>query len=348
MILPKSKLRRGLLAAASLLTLLALGILLRGVGNDGGPGFDFDDLGGIAELVTALVTTVTVGVIAYEVFAARRDASTERTRGFQERYHGREFRSTASLAMSFFQARDARDCIDKIEAWHARPHAEAPCLPRTPPRGEDAPRAALNDVQQVAGFFEDLGTAYNRGDLTRGVIHDSFAVAPVDVFVTAWWYVCWIRGGRLLDEGVKLWEQWERMVKGIRAAGVVARSDPEMPAGLLCLPFDQESAPRGEWRRSRQLSEALDRHSADLRPVLDCLRESHPAIGSELPAGEYERRWRILLIPASIDTPPDGRWALSQAHASTLSRWLSWLSATRRIEPAIEALTALESRAARG
>ena len=139
--------------------------------------------------VAQIITAAGVPFLAWQILGARGEGRRQRTRGFQERYLEREFQKTASLTVAYLDATDVEDCVEKVRAYARRGYVADPCLPRTPrARDGDVPNPSALDVAQVMGFFEDFGTAYNRRDLDREVVRDSFSRTPVQIFSIGWWY----------------------------------------------------------------------------------------------------------------------------------------------------------------
>jgi hypothetical protein len=291
----------------------------------------FDLLVGLAQIVTA----ISVPLLVVQISRTRHEGRAERTRAFQERYFDPGFQDSASVTIAFLTVVDAADCVEKIRAWEQRLHAGEKCLPRTPPRRAwAAPRASVSDVEHVFGFFEDFATAFNRGDLAKGVVLDSFSTIPTQILTTGWWYVCWRRGGKLLGED-EVWGQFERMVKELRERQPsLLGMRPEPSVRVLCLPRDAEDADAETWRRSRELSTALSRHADSLDALCD-------ELGLFGPPAEDRPRWQVIPIPADIDRQPDAAWRAHREHAERIAAWLAGLNQARGLDRAIDRLNAL-------
>ena len=118
----------------------------------------------------------------------------------------------------------------------------------------------MNDVDHVLGFFEDLGTARNCALLDDEVFVRSFGHAPVQIFMEAWWYICWARHGELGHES-RIFGEFEKMVRWLRATASFADT-PNPAIRLLVLPSDPETAGWGAWNLCRDLSKALSEYPA--------------------------------------------------------------------------------------
>jgi hypothetical protein len=289
-----------------------------------------------------IATAITVPLLLLELFASRLEGRRERTRNFQEHYLGREFQTSASLSIAFFRIADTEDCVEKVRAWARRSYVGDPCLPRTPGAPDDVPRAAALDIAEVLGFFEDFGTAYMRRDLSRKVVKASFRGPPVQVFVVAWWYICWRRDGKFSGE-TDLYLQFEKAVKKLRKGHARLQAfTPTPKVGLLCLPADVEGASDGTWERSRRLSNALnvladDRLDAARDRVLDLTGTADR---------ERRVRWSAVVVPSTIyveDQPV--HWRVTRERAEAIARHLSRLDPARTDE-AIEAIEALAAQRA--
>lgn len=291
----------------------------------------FDYAVGIAQIVTA----IGVPLLLLQIRSATLNSRSERTRQLIDRYLGKEFASQSSLVLSFLQTADAADCVRKLEALYKRKFAGDPCLPRRSGDAAGAPRASVTDVELILGYFEDVGTAYNRRELSRGVVHAMFGEPPVQVLTEGWWYVCFSREGRLLgEEGERAYEQWQRM------AGALRRyvQQPEDPAGfILCLPPAVERrSVNARWHRARRLSLLLSANDTSLRDALTHLRTSHP----ELATGEgiAPDGWQVLLVPSALDAKPDPAWHARRLEASRFAWWVTSADSTRAVDETLDGL----------
>jgi hypothetical protein len=299
----------------------------------------FDVVVGIAQIVTA----IGVPLLVLQISSARRDARSERTRAFQERYVSREFRTAASLTTAYLEVAGPADCVAKVQAWHSRQHAEDRCLPRTPARGPGAPKPAVNDVQQIMGFFEDFATAYNRGDLSRAVVRASFATPPVQLFVAGWWFICWRRRGELLgEEGQEVFGQFERMAKSIREKEKPLKAEfvPKASIRAICLPRGGDGATARDWERSKRLTTLLSRDSKSCVWALACLRAAEPAAVAQEQARGGERWW-IVHVPPRIEAKPDAKWRAEKEQAGRLAWWLSRSDEQANLDDTIQYLERL-------
>ncbi len=126
---------------------------------------------------------------------AQADAKRRRTTEFQEKFTSPEFGVAHARVLSYLDAEDARDVVEKIQAWVTAAYAEKDCLPRTP-RSLSAPKASKIDVASVFGFYENMGAAYRLGQLDEEAFHRTFGPVPAQNFADAWWFICWAREGR--------------------------------------------------------------------------------------------------------------------------------------------------------
>lgn len=163
---------------------------------------DADPLARALAVTTALVAVLTLPIVAFQLRSTRKAARDERTAKFAERYSAKDFQDVVSPVLSFLKVEDVRECIIKLEAYERRRHASEQVLPRDRAR-PDGPKASVNDIFQVLYFLEELGAAYNGGELTRRKIHVTFPEPPVQLFTVGWWYICWRRGGAWI--GPKPW-----------------------------------------------------------------------------------------------------------------------------------------------
>jgi len=274
-----------------------------------------------------------VGVIAllflwWQIRRAAKDVRDARAVSYQERFGDREFRSVTSRTLAFLDANDAADCVRKLRAWLTARWADEECLPRTPPL--DHARPARNDIQQTIGFFESVGTVFNRGDLTREVIVDTFATVPVQIFTTGWWFICFRRSGELMEE-TETFREYERLVRYIRRAKPDLRATwkPAAKIRVLCLPKLGGRAPASAWTRCEVLSQVLSTridaapgddiqrfHSGliELRRAVD-----HVAAGGS--AGE-PLELTLLGIPSDLEMTA-ARWSGTRSRLDNLAHRLS-------------------------
>jgi hypothetical protein len=219
-------------------------------------------------IITAGVAVFGVPFVVAQLRGTRRAGRDQLTARFAERYDAREFQSVASRALSFLRVVDATECVTKLEAFHRRQHADHACLPRARDRPL-GPMASVNDLFEVLGFFESLGAAYNRKELTRRKLHETIPAPPVQFFTEGWWWICWDRGGGWV--GRKPWRripprfltapqtdlhiQWEWMVKALKRSVVsVADMDATTSRLVLCLPPSADRTRSVPWSRARRLS----------------------------------------------------------------------------------------------
>jgi hypothetical protein len=151
----------------------------------------------------------------------------------------------------------------------------------------------VNDVAHLLAFFEDFGTAYNHDELVKDVVMDSFAVIPLQFFMTSWWFVCWRRKGEpLSDEAVGA--QFEKLVRDLRrrSPAVGDRYLEELRGGILCLPRPSRHAAAGRWEESRRLSALLTKGQDRLDAILGLAPARTRAA---------ESRWQLIFVPDSLD-----------------------------------------------
>jgi hypothetical protein len=339
-------------------------------------------------ILVGVVTVVGVPLLLYQIRSARQEGRSQRTRAIQERYFSREWQTTAGLTLAFLTVDNSGDCVDKIQAWHARSHAEQACLPRTPKRDPKAPRPSVRDVQLIMEFFEDLGTAYNRREIVRGVVHDSFCTPPIQIFTTGWWYICWRRKGRLLGEGAEdrwtslkrvarsikpqsgerlgswlkravypntwlrggrwernrgegLWAQFEQTTRSLREHNHQLKDTFvwESPFWILCLPSDEQSATTDDWDTSRRLSGAMNSAAKNMTDLALRIDETSLTMTEQLSDGTS--RWRVLLVPQSVDTAPDELWKAQRNDAERIACWLACATRDHTIDEVIAELVEL-------
>ena len=275
--------------------------------------------------VTAGTATLGIFLVVTQLGFARRAARNERTAAFAERWYAREFQDVASITLSFLDARDPADCVDRIRAWEGRHHAAEHCLPRS--RGYPVgPRPSTNDVAQVLFFFEDFGAAYNLKQVNRDIVHETIPSAPVQAFTAAWWFLCWQRGGewvgrkpwRLTPRWIRrmwwrltpgdlrnpvetdLYANFEWMVRGIRKR-VWSERDEDWPRGrqfVLCLPPTDVRGQRAQWDLARSFSTRLTAYTGDLLKLATELGALSGQRGDE-------EDWEVVIVPWSIREAKD-------------------------------------------
>jgi hypothetical protein len=224
---------------------------------------------GLAQVLGALVALTTllflllqvraakeqIGLLNAQTEQAREEARIERSLSFQERFTGREFRTSGSLFMAFLDVDDARDAVEKIEAWQLAAHAEENALPRSP-RDSAAPSPSKNDILQVLDFFEALGTAFNSKQIAQDALMKSFGSTPVQLYNEAWWFLCWRRRGRPTDE-TELYREFDRLVRRIRHEDPdLARYRPNAGVRLLAYPHGDD---RWDWDVCAEFSDLMSR-----------------------------------------------------------------------------------------
>jgi hypothetical protein len=310
----------------------------------GGSRDAFDFLVGLAQIVTA----ISVPLLLLQIRASQREGRSARTRALHERYFAPALQTEASLTIAYLMVRDAGDCVDKIRAWEQRGHAEHKCLSRaawlqrpadpyaTPGEEAEPPNASVNQILRVFGFYEDFGTAFNGNDLVKKDVLAMFSTIPGQVLGTGWWWICWRRGGSLLGEdGTDLYEQLERMVKALRKKNS-APNDATLVdhVGILCVPADPRAAGDDSWDRSRRLSLALSPRRGALGEVISLF-----GIGS-VSESAPPPRWRLTVVPETIDQKPDAAWKAQREHADQIAVWLSSLDQEAGIDRVIARLEA--------
>jgi hypothetical protein len=273
-----------------------------------------------------------------QISGARDDANAQRSLAFQEQYTGRDFRKVASLCLAYLDAEDAADCIQKIRAAASSPYAECPCLPRSP-RDASAPQPCVNDIEQVFGFFEALGTAHNAGLVEKEVLLRSFGSVPVQMFTTGWWHISLVRGGRMLPD-TDYYSEFEGLVRWLREQDEeLLTMEPNPSVRLLALPLDAERAEWGDWDICERLSKAMsDRLAADraartteVLVEIGCTAAPFPRIeGVELVG-------RVIAVAPRLDMPVEA-WRGELDDADTIVRRLRGVDADG-IEAVISALT---------
>jgi hypothetical protein len=282
-----------------------------------------DELDRILQVITALGAGLGVPFIALQVLFARRAEKDQRTAAIFARYSTREFQSVASQTLSFLRVKDAVECLRKAEAFERRAHADDHCLPRARDR-PNGPKASLNDLFEVLSFFEDLGAAYNRNDVTRRKVHEQLPTPPVQLFTEGWWYICWRRGGkapggkpwrftpeRLVRSGeTNLYAQFEWMVKTLKKRVPSLRdedkdTDAEAKTRLvLCIPAARHQASSADWTRARSLSKLISAHPAEITTLADSLEQRCADSGAPRHS-EDASPCKVVIVPKSIDEDRD-------------------------------------------
>lgn len=165
-------------------------------------------------------------------------------------------------------------------------------------------------------FFEDLAHAYNRNELSRRQIHETFPAPPLQIFTEGWWYVSWQRGGnwagpkpwrftpewlvRANPRPTDLYAQFGWMVAALRNR-VPSEKETDWPAArrfVLCLPPEDERRLAGPWARSRTISHRLTEYGGGLKALVERLEDAQgPPASSE--------GWEIVIVPPSIDASKD-------------------------------------------
>jgi hypothetical protein len=296
-----------------------------------------DWVGAIAEAITALTIFVVIAQLALQ----RNTAKIERTRGFQERYQSDEFDSAARRMLGCMRVRDAGDCVAVIEACSNRRSAFEQVLPWPHARA----KASLKDIDRTINFFEEMGTAFNQGQLSNKTVARSFADPIVDVFVQMWWWICWERGGCLAREeenGVpaETYVQYEDMVLWLMEHDNAMSNDPRLRPNdkvrALCLPAGagenaHDPNDRLAWAASRRLSTALSTFlvNADERVAqggtvpnqLSRITTQLETIPARQPGsdGHKPRGWDVFLVSPQLDQRCDQDWRLRRAEA----KWIA-------------------------
>jgi hypothetical protein len=272
-----------------------------------------DALAAIASLVTASIALLAAGVAWFEYESGRKENRGERTAKFVERYTSRDFQNVVSPTLSFLRVQTTDDCIKKLEAHDRRRHADDACLPRAKDR-PDGPKASYNDLYQVFYFFEDMAVAYNRGELSKAVVHETFPGPPVQIFTEAWWYLRLARSGewvqperkrrsRVLEAGeTDLFSQFEWMVREIQSKVSEERNTfPDVNDGfVLTVPPTEPRDDAREWSRARIYSRLLTKHVQDLDAALESLEDKAegPCPTAKLHAtSTHETDWEVVIVP---------------------------------------------------
>lgn len=264
----------------------------------------------LAQIGGGLAALVGLPAVFWQIRGARKEGKAQRTLSFQERYLARDFRTLASLNLAYLDASDAPDCIEKIKAWSESNYAEQKCLPRSP-KDERAPQPCINDIQQVMGFFESMGTAYNNGELVEDVVHNSFAIPPIQIFTVAWWFICWRRDGKLHDK-TGLYVQFQKLAVALRdsvekrSPGDALSFKPRPGVRILMVPAHPSDAQRADWRRakalSKCLSEGLDRaeRPCQARQLVETVKGLVPETAHNQPASSPCSAWKPVFIPSDF------------------------------------------------
>jgi hypothetical protein len=255
-----------------------------------------------AQIVASLAALVALLFLARQVKGARDDNNAQRALSFQERFTSREFSRIVSPVLAYFRVTGASDCVAKIKGEMTAPHAEAPCLPRTP-RDLNAPRPCLNDVSHVLGFFEDVGTAHGRKLVDRHVLLHSFGGNAVQVLMAAWWYIAWLRDNDLSGE-TKLFDEFQCLVKWLlereKEFGVF---DPAGASCILVLPNNGKHAGDGVWDVCAKLSDALTRCRGrrSERSVEHVRRQVAGVVDTLMPKVGVELFESVIIVPPGLD-----------------------------------------------
>jgi hypothetical protein len=284
-------------------------------------------VGALAEVVTAFG----LGAVFWQIVEQRKAARREQTRGFQERYQSEAFDLPARRMIGCMEVDDAGGCVDVIEACSRCLEAAAKVLP-----WPDAPaKASVMDIDRTLNLFEEMGAAYELGQMDKQALLRSFSFPTIQVFVKSWWWICWEREGRLArqeERGVteETYVEYQRMVLALKRENSSLAKDTELRPNekvrALCLPkgsrgkVDDDAA----WPTSRRLSLALSDfiraaeghgltgHLAKLASDLEAL-QALPAPGAPRPRG-----WEVVLVPGQIDRPPDLEWERQRQAAAKL------------------------------
>jgi hypothetical protein len=282
--------------------------------------------------------------VAYRQFKhARREAHIARTLAFLEQMQDDAFQSKASLCMSYIDVEEdheigiVADCVEKIQAWELAAYAGEKSLPRSPRAAADskAPSASINDVLAVFSFLERLGESYNQGLLDTPTIHRVISRNPIQIFITAWWFVVWQREGELTD---LLYRELETFVLSMRSHPDLrdldrktASSQPHARIRVLVLP--DRRADSQSWELCVHLSERLSRRAEaallTIGQLLDVVAglvkaDGTPGAG---PTGTPVVH-RVLAVPRSIEVRCSA-WAFEERAARDLCDVLADLSPRR-------------------
>lgn len=264
--------------------------------------FTASDAADWAQLGALIFAAVSAGVIVLQLHQARNQHQIERAAGMLNRYYEREFSTELSRSLGFLTGVDAGTCVERIRSYDAAPHSEDKSLATI----AGTPRPSRNDIKHVVNFFEEMAGAYNAGQLDRELSRRLLANLAVEQLNNAWWYICWLRGGRLggrEPRDSRLYIELEVMVADVR------RQQPSLGDALtatpmiLCLP--PKGARRDAWiahgRLSNALTHALAASGGWTRPekLLAALN-----IEGSVPDPEAQRR--------VIAVPPPG----AEAHAA--------------------------------
>jgi hypothetical protein len=280
-------------------------------------------LASLAALAALLFLASQVKRAKEQISHTREAAKAERALAFQERYTSREFSRMVSPVLAFFTTTDAADCVDKIRGEVTAPHAEAKCLPRTP-RNPDAPHACINDLAHVLSFFEDLGTAHDKELINRDVLLLSFGNAPVQIFMAAWWYIAWERGGGLGTD-TKLHLEFENLVRWlIEAEAEFAEMTPNVAARLMVLPHDDQVANWSTWQLCRDLSNAFSNYPAPTPEthVAAVTAAVEKVVGEPAYDDAESLFGDVIPVPPGLDVDPEA-WSDERERAQRLQRLLA-------------------------
>jgi hypothetical protein len=227
---------------------------------------------------------------------ARGDAKRQRTVAFQEHYTHVDFLAVLARVLAFLDTTDARDAVQKIHAWEVAAHGELACLPRTP-RDPSAPMASRIEVNYVFGFYENIGAAYQLGQLDVDAFELTFGPDPANVFVLAWWWVCWRRGGRLRPVGRQtVFAGLEDLVRWSHQKDPSFDLTPNPEIRLLALP-DSTYADAPTWDVCGRLSQAVGAFPLQTLAIAP----ARPPSGGA--GGVVDR---IVAVPGDLGLDPSG------------------------------------------
>jgi hypothetical protein len=282
-------------------------------------------LASLAALAGLLFLASQVKRAKEQISDARDAAKAERALAFQQRFTSREFSRIVSPVLAFFNTTDAADCVDKVRGEVTSPHAEDPCLPRTP-RHPGAPHACINDVAHVLSFFEDLGTAHDEELINRDVLRLSFGNAPVQIFMAAWWYIAWEREGGLGTD-TSLYLEFEKLVRWLLAnEPEFSEFTPNLAARLIVLPRDERGASWATWELCRDLSHALSEYRAPTPEthVAAAAAAVEKVVGEPADGVADSLFGAVIPVPPGLDVDPVA-WAEEREHARRLQDLLAGL-----------------------
>jgi hypothetical protein len=244
-------------------------------------------------------------------------AKRQRTTTFQEQYTSHEFAVLTSRVDGYLDARDARDAVQKIQAWETAGHGTESSLPRTP-RSTSAPKASKVDVVSVFGFYENMGAAYQLEQLDEEAFHRTFGPVPALDFARAWWFICWNRDGEFRSAGQPGdYSEFEDLVRKTLAQKPIYRDycKPKASIRVIALP-DSKVADEVAWDLCGRLSQALS-SNADLQFDLGSTasgRTGEPSIVS-----------KVIAIPNDLGL--------------NACRWLKEVQAAEKLEKQLRQIT---------